>query len=145
MLYGSDNKSGDVLSFTSLCAAIHIPSKHHTYPLPCQTHQVAPRSWISSPLWQRERPAQLAPTTLPGAVAPVPQWLLCLLIALPQKWARRWQYCAMCFTWFLMAEEPSQSNQKGTQKRNLPPSGSQLSSHGTNTLFRASDLSALGE
>lgn len=144
MPYGSDNKSGDVLSFTSLCAAIHIPpnTKHI---LSRQAHQVVLRSWISSPLWQRERPALLAPTTLPGAVAPVPQWLLCLLIALPQKWARRWQYCAMCFAWFLMAEEPSQSKQKGTQRRNLPPSGSQLSSHGTNTLFRASDLSALGE
>lgn len=44
-----------------------------------------------------------------------------------------------------MAEEPSQSKQKGTQRRNLPPSGSQLSSHRTNTLFHASDLSALRE
>lgn len=44
-----------------------------------------------------------------------------------------------------MAEEPSQSKQKGTQRRNLPPSGSQLSSHGTNTLFHASDPSALRE
>lgn len=34
MLYGSDNKSGDELSFTSLCAAIHIP--------PNTTHILSP-------------------------------------------------------------------------------------------------------